>query len=457
MKKRIYSLVLCLAVLFSLAGCKAETPAQASGFPQVTTQTDPSTGCTETTGHTDPSTGSTETTGHTDPTEPAETTLPAIEPPPEVVEPVNVWTPICNEFINLRSEPDGNTVIAQVPVGAELILEKWCGKYALVTYGDQRGYVASNYLKPVDEDYFTQRLPVVAPSDRYTVDQMWADMGALQSKYPQLAMVSVIGLSEEGRKIPVLQIGSPDAPKHVLMQGAIHGREYMTAWLLMAIADYALSQDHFSDTDICYHIIPMSNPDGVVISQTMTLNEAQKAIYQSDKNLDYTSCDPSVYAQQWKANALGVDLNRNFSPGWEVSLEHTAPSSEKYRGDAPFSAAESIALRDYTLRYNFGATVSVHSHGSVIYYQYGKKQPVNDLSYDFALAIEKVTGYTPLGYDGTTGAGYKDWAMDTLGIPSLTLEIGTWYTPMPKQELYNTFARCENLIPTISQWLTDTL
>lgn len=430
MKNKALCLLLSLAVCCSLVSCKAELP--------------------------DQTTVSLETTGQTDPL-PTETTQPATEPIPEVIEPANIWTPICNEFINLRSKPDGGSVIAKIPVGAVLKLEHWHGKYALVNYQNQQGYVGSNYIKPMDEAYFSQRLQVVSPTDKYTFEQMQADMDALQSKYPQLASISFIGFSEEDRKIPVLQIGNPDAPHHVLMQGAMHGREYMTAWLLMAIADYSLSQGHLSDGAVCYHIIPMSNPDGVVISQTETLNETQKAIYQSDLNLGYTTYSASVYAEQWKANALGVDLNRNFSSGWEVSLEHTAPSSEKYRGEAPFSAAESIALRDYTRKYDFSATISVHSHGSVIYYQYGKKQPVNALSYNLALAVEKVTGYTPLGYDGTTGAGYKDWAMDALGIPSLTLETGTWYTPMPMQELYNTFARCENLIPTISQWLKDSL
>ena len=442
MRKRIYSLALCLTVLFSLAGCRTETTAKTTGFPQTSTQTDASTGCTEATGYTDPL--------------PGETTTPVTEPPAPVIDPAIVWTPVCNEFINLRSEPNEDTVFAQVPVGAEVTLEKWFGKYALVTYGDQRGYVNSSYLKPVNEDYFSQRLQVLTPTDRYTFAQMWEDMGALQAQYPQLINISVIGSSEEGRKIPVLQIGNPNAPNHVLMQGAMHGREHATAWLLMAIADYSLSQGYLSDSAVCYHIIPMTNPDGVTISQTMTLSKSQRAIYKSDKSLGYTSDTALVYAQQWKANALGVDLNRNFSSGWEASLEHVAPSSEKYRGDAPFTAAESIALRDYTLQYDFGATISVHSHGSVIYYQYGKKQPVNTLSYELALSVEKATGYIPLKDDGTICAGYKDWAMDALGIPSLTLEIGTWYTPMEKQELYSTFARCENLIPTISHWLTDT-
>jgi g-D-glutamyl-meso-diaminopimelate peptidase len=237
------------------------------------------------------------------------------------------------------------------------------------------------------------------------------------------------------------------------MQGAMHGREHFTAWLLMALTDFALSMG-YTDS-VCYHIIPMSNPDGVCISQSGLLDAMQTKIYETDLMAGYTTADSVTYARQWKANAMGIDLNRNFESGWEVSLERADPSSEKHRGSKAFSAVESRALRDYTKAFPFNATISVHSHGSVIYYQYGNKQPVNDLSYSLALAAQAATGYTPLTYDGTTGAGYKDWAMDALGIPSLTLEIGCYSTPLEQRDIYNTFARCEALFPALNKWLQE--
>lgn len=370
-----------------------------------------------------------------------------------VIDPERAWIPICEEFINFWANP-GSELITTIPVGDLVQFEKWQGRYALVTYKGEQGYVSANYIKPADSEYFTKNLKAVAPTNLYSYEQMLSDMDELQILYPDLVRITKIGTSELGRNIPALLIGDPDAEYHVLIQGAMHGREHFTAWLAMAVADHGLLHD-LLDASICYHIIPMSNPDGVIISQSGMLGSEQESIYQQDLASGYTSSGAAIYAQQWKANALGIDLNRNFSSGWEASLERPVPSSEKYRGEEAFSAAESQALREYTLQHDFDATVSLHSHGSVIYYQYGSKQPVNQLSYSFAKAIAKITGFIPTAYDNTTGAGYKDWAMDELGIPSLTLEIGSYTTPLAQRDIYNTFARCQDLLPAIFAWVSQ--
>ena len=429
MRKRIPALILSLLLIF-LTGCKVSAT-----FP---------------TEQTTPTQGQTATAPTPTQTTPPQTEATAPTEPEAPIDPDSLYVPICQEFINLREGPDGE-LIDTIKVNETVVLEKWVGKYARVSYNDTQGYVLSNYIKPADEAYLSKRLQVVNPTETYTYDQMLADISALQLMYPDLVHSASIGMSEQGRKIPVIRLGDPEAEHQVLMQGAMHAREHFTAWLLMALADHSLSQGYTSD--VCYHIIPMSNPDGVILSQTGVLDDAQTEIYEADLAAGYTKASPTLYAQQWKANALGIDLNRNFSSGWEVSLERPAASSEKYRGDAPFSAAESRALRDYTLQFDFDATISVHSHGSVIYYQYGNRQPVNSQSYDLALAVQGVTGYEPISYDGTTGAGYKDWAMDALGIPSLTLEIGCYNTPLAQRDIYNTFVRCEGLFPAINTWL----
>lgn len=444
MQRRIALLFVALSALFPLLGCYHTPIAEDSVATTIqslaeATQTQPTQAET------------------TQPTA-AEVTQPATEMmPTEPVDLSTAWTPLCQDFIYLRDTANKAQILSQIPVGELLTLDAWQGKFALVTYQGTQGYVTANYIQPADDGYFTARLQTVSLTESYSHTQMLADMQALQDRYPTLVQISSIGKSAENRDIPVIRIGNPDAGHHVLMQGAMHGREHFTACLLMAIADVSLSQNLFANSAVCYHIIPMTNPDGVFISQSQTLNDSQTGIYQNDLSCGYTDNNAKTYAQKWKANALGVDLNRNFPSGWEESLEHPLPSSERFRGSSPLCAPESSALADYTKAYDFRATLSFHSHGSVLYYRYGTKEPVNTLSYRLALAVSKTTGYTPVGsYDGTSGAGYKDWAIDALGIPSITVEIGSSQTPLESRDMYNTFARFENLIPVINRWLIDT-
>ena len=52
-------------------------------------------------------------------------------------------------------------------------------------------------------------------------------------------------------------------------------------------------------------------------------------------------------------------------------------------------------------------------------------------------------------------AGYKDWAIDALGIPSVTMEIGFSEVPLAYNELDNIFSRNVNILPAIAKWLSD--
>ena len=364
-----------------------------------------------------------------------------------------LWIANCDEFISLRQSP-GGAVLLRIPKGGTVKLRRWEGKYAFVRYGGQEGYVLTNYILPKEESYLSDCLETVVPTSSYSYEQLLADLSALKERHPGAVTAGSIGLTELGREIPVLCIGDPDnAEYHVLLQGAIHGREHLTAWLLMALADYWLDHGILGYGSICYHIIPMANPDGVTISQTAALGSEQQAIYQSDRENGYTAGSPSEYAAQWKANGKGVDINRNFPAGWELIESRSAPSSQQYRGSAPFSSREAAALRDYTLRFDFDATISYHATGSLIYYEYGSRQEANALSLSLGQAVSEVTGYELIDSSGVDGAGYKDWAIDELGIPSLTIEVGCEEAALAEREIASIFVRSQRVLPAIAQWL----
>ena len=364
-----------------------------------------------------------------------------------------LWAANCQKQMGMFKSLGNATASKRIPAGDTMEFISWRSKFAKVSYKGTIGYVMSSYIKPADDTYLENCLDIVTPTDMYSYEQMLADFSAMEAAYPDLITVDSMGTSELGADIPVMLIGDTDAKYHILFQGSIHGREHMTTWLLMAMADYWLSHDIMSYGDVCYHIIPMCNPDGVQISQSRTLNEEQLKIYKNDVRDKRTNNSRADYAALWKANGLGIDLNRNFPCGWMSLDGRTGPSSQNYEGETPFSTAEACALRDYTLRYEFDSTISYHATGSIIFYTYGKKQPVNKLSKDLAKTVQKLTGYDLGGVKETDGAGYKDWAMEELGIPSLTIEVGCQDTPLAKRELYSVFIRNYRVMPTVARWV----
>ena len=304
-------------------------------------------------------------------------------PEPEIPE---TWVVDCNKSIGLRKVPYG-AVVTGISKGKTVELLGWNDKYAKVSYNGRTGYVMGNYIKPQDEDYLSECLDVVLPTDKYAYNQMVEDMVRLKEQYPEDTTISVIGASAGGNYIPVLLLGDLESEYHVLVQGAIHGREHMTAWLVMAMTEYWLDQRITDYGDVCYHIIPMTNPDGVTISQTGELSDDQRQIYRLDRKKGYTRQNVRTYASLWKANGEGIDINRNFPSGWKAIQDLRNPSSEGYKGTEPFSSPEAAALRDYTLSYPFDATISYHATGSIIYYEYGKKEPVNSESESLGAAV----------------------------------------------------------------------
>ncbi len=176
-----------------------------------------------------------------------------------------------------------------------------------------------------------------------------------------------------------------DSGRQFISVYAIHGREWITANLALAHIKAGVGSGGW--------IIPLANPDGAIISQTKY--------------------------SMWKANARGVDLNCNFDAEWGTGKYNTRErGSENCIGSSPFSESETIALRDFTLRINPYATLSWHTKGGEIYWEFGGRGERRG-----ADILARATGYKPKLLYGSAG-GYKDWCLMHLNIPSYTIECG---------------------------------
>lgn len=289
----------------------------------------------------------------------------------------------------------------------------------------------------------------------YTYENMQDDLGIFAESFPEYLQVSCLGKSADLRKIDCLRIGKQNAQQKVFIFGGIHGREYMTCQLIMEqAANFLLCLKNNSIyKGISYrkllgkraiYAVPMANPDGVSIAQfgwkSVRTSELRKAVLEiAERERGGLSCES--YFSRWKANARGVDLNRNFPADWgQYTAGSLQASSERYKGIFPESEEETRVLTRLTRKERFRRTLSYHSSGQVIYWNFGQKGCLREVTENFADRISKVTGYETDGdFQKLEGAGYKDWALQSMGIPSLTVEIGKQDSPLPRycfEEVY---------------------
>ncbi|MGM9636742.1 MAG: M14 family zinc carboxypeptidase [Eubacteriales bacterium] len=369
------------------------------------------------------------------------------------------WITYCDSTVNMRTGPSTSyDIITKIPNGTRVTVCFFYEKFAFVSYGGMTGYISACYLRQTDENRYTNDLSTVKPVEKYSYEQMNADLEALAEEFPELLTLSGIGKSEEGRDLTLAILGNPDAEHKIYVSAAIHAREHMTATLAVAQIEYMLRNPDLAAgpdgktvedilTEVCFYIIPMSNPDGVTISQTGIIPAAFKSKYTS-----------SWYASVWKANANGIDLNANFDADWEKYGGSSAPGSPGYmgyKGTAPECAAESKALAEFLRSMDFDLVLCYHCSGSVIYWSYGNYSAVNNQCLELAKLLCMDSGYTLGSQSGTSTAGLKDYAISKLGIPALTIEFGATDCPLTYREFENIWARCKDTLLTSALWVLE--
>ena len=291
----------------------------------------------------------------------------------------------------------------------------------------------------------------------YTYEEMEADLFLLERYYPDLLRVSTAGRTLDGREIYYAEFGAADASRRIMINAGIHGREYMTPLTVMDQLEYYLTHYHaleqngtsFADRmeGIAFCIVPMINPDGITISQkgldgirSDELRQAVLQAYENDKKYGgyeqhYNSL--SEYLVMWKANARGVDLNRNFGiDGWaKVKTGVSYPSSQKYKGEAPNSEPETKALIALTESLSgLVCSVSIHSQGEILYWDCGQTGEIRNKTVALVDAIREVNGYRAQATFEQADASYNDWCVLNLGIPSVNIETGSGSCPLPIEQ-----------------------
>lgn len=276
-------------------------------------------------------------------------------------------------------------------------------------------------------------------SQKYTYKQMTADMKELKAQYSDYCMMETIGKSNQGRAIYDFSIGDPKAKKSLLVVSTLHAREYICSVLMMKEIQYYLRYYNkkiggvvpakiLKNTRI--HYVVMANPDGVTISQTS-------------------------YAR-WKANGRGVDLNKNFPA--KKFIVGGKKGAQGYTGPKALSEPEAKAIAGLTKKLKKSkklcGVINYHAMGNIIYGDCSNKKLKKNTTKMYKIA-KSLTGYRMAPVTGGKSAGgqYREYVMDILGLPSITLEVGTVAAPCSYQQYEREFQKNKMVVLKIAQAL----
>lgn len=270
----------------------------------------------------------------------------------------------------------------------------------------------------------------------------WAEainkIDSLAIEYPSLVSTKwSIGNSYESRPTWTVRItknpAAPTGRPEIWLNGVTHAREplgmsnilYFVYWLVEnynidPIATYILNNREI-------YFTPFINPDGYVYNQTTNPNGGG----------------------QWRktrspqGSAIGVDPNRNFGTYnfWNSTNggSSTSPSSDTYRGPAPFSEVETQNFKNFVNSRNFKVQLDYHTYGNYLIKPYAWCDPTptpddavfNEYGNDIVAVNHFLFGtpYQTVNY--YVRGGDLDWvySSDSTGhnyhIFGMTPEVGT--------------------------------
>ena len=244
----------------------------------------------------------------------------------------------------------------------------------------------------------------------------------LMKKIPH-AKVEIIGLSVLKRQIYSISFDMGHK-NTVIIQAGIHAREHITANLVMKqVFEVSENFEKYKALEIPNLVfVPLSNPDGAELV-TKGLSSVKSFFYKRKlKKINGGSKDFSLF----KANANGVDLNNNFDAKWGRMGDHPlSASSHGYIGPSPMSEPCTKALALLTVNTKPIFTISYHTKGEEVYFDFFNKKENLERDKKIAKMIAKNLRYCIKSTQSYSSGGYKDWCISKFHIPAVTIEVGS--------------------------------
>ena len=249
----------------------------------------------------------------------------------------------------------------------------------------------------------------------------------------------VIGKTKFKRKIiAVERLVNKSYPTAIFVSG-VHARENITSDLLLEM----IKNGVFNNIDkFNISFIVMANPDGVDLcelgAKAFPKNYQKKLMQMNHGNLDFS---------MWKANAFGVDINNNFDANFGTNVNSTQAGSHGYVGAFAESENETKAIVRYINKIKPFISISYHSKGEEIYFNFFQEGVRLKRDKIIAEKFAESTGYKIKNVEAVSSGGFKDWCVQKLKIPALTIEVGSddLAHPIKKENLKEIYDKNKNV------------
>lgn len=280
-----------------------------------------------------------------------------------------------------------------------------------------------------------------------TVEETYATLVQIAATYANLATLVDLGDSWEkvtpggasGYDLLGLVLSNKSRPglkPRLFVVAEYHAREYTTAETALRFAE-ELVAGYGNNADITWlldyyeiHILPLANPDGRKWAE-----QGQLWRKNTDNN-DGCTTFPSY----------GTDLNRNLSFKWGYPGSSASACNETFRGPAPMSEPENVAIANYILTLfadqrgpndtdaapatTTGLVINLHSYSPLIIYPWGwtntivpNSTALRTLGGRFSY-FSRYTVQQAIDLYAVSGE-LDDWVYGELGVPAYTFEMGT--------------------------------
>ena len=275
------------------------------------------------------------------------------------------------------------------------------------------------------------------------------EMKQLALRYPSLVKPltlnhkTVLGRDVQGIEIARNAAVVNDGKPIFLNMGVHHAREWPSAehaieWAYDLLTNYRRSgRTHRLVNATRNIVVPIVNPDGFNISrEAVPLGDLSQFNYEMKrKNCRISVNTPPQFAtgpcEDNPAGRLrGTDPNRNYGGFWGGAGASTVWISDTYRGDGPFSEAESQNIRELQATRNITNLITNHTYSNLVLRPPGvadTRFPLEEPLYE-ALGARMAShndyaNIPSFGLYDTTG-GTEDWTFWTAGSLGFTFEIG---------------------------------